>query len=58
MIICICNNVNDSQINDIIQNCRDGITLDDIKSHIKICDECYCCENEITQLLNKSLMHT
>lgn len=54
MIVCVCNNVSDKEINKKIDNHYEPIkSVEQLKKCMKICNNCECCYFSIKDVLDK-----
>jgi bacterioferritin-associated ferredoxin len=53
MIVCVCNNVNEEKIVQIIKN-KTIKSIEDLQMEISICDQCQTCEKYINFLIKSN----
>lgn len=50
MIICVCNNVNENTLEDIIEQ-KELNTIDEIQKEISVCNQCKSCSSAINDII-------
>lgn len=53
MIICICRNVSDKTIKDVIQKHPHIHTVKDLKKHLDVCNQCGKCRDSIVSMIKE-----
>ncbi len=54
MIICICHNVSDKKVAEILASSPGIHKLKDLKKHIKICTQCGKCRDGVIDMINEN----
>lgn len=53
MIVCICKNVSNKKIIEIIKAHPEINNLKDFKKHLDVCSQCGKCKQEVLQIISK-----